>query len=262
MMSSSLYVYVPAHLLAARLPFLINRRLQPEVACQEVALEKLDFVQLGDCADQLQEHGLSTTLHAPFSNFNPGSRKKRIRNLSLKTADQSLRLAEKLHARRIVFHPGLAYGNDEKKLNSWLENNLTFWPEFLSRATEIDCTICIENIYATTPDIFIRLIALLDSPHFGHVFDVGHWNIFGTGRLLDWLNEATPYLKHMHLHDNHGERDEHLAVGQGFVPFSDLFDWLKTTEFPPTITLENHSLPAMEQSLTVLQKHFPEILTT
>jgi len=241
---------------------LINRRLQPEVACQEVALEKLDFVQLGDCADQLQEHGLSTTLHAPFSNFNPGSRKKRIRNLSLKTADQSLRLAEKLHARRIVFHPGLAYGNDEKKLNSWLENNLTFWPEFLSRATEIDCTICIENIYATTPDIFIRLIALLDSPHFGHVFDVGHWNIFGTGRLLDWLNEATPYLKHMHLHDNHGERDEHLAVGQGFVPFSDLFDWLKTTEFPPTITLENHSLPAMEQSLTVLQKHFPEILTT
>lgn len=260
MMPSSLYVHVPAHLLPARLSFLLNRRLQPEVACQEVALEKLDFIQLGECADQLQEQGLSTTLHAPFSNFNPGSQRKRIRNLSLKTADQSLLLAEKLHARRIVFHPGLAYGDDEKKLNIWLENNLSFWPEFLLRAAEINCTICIENIYATSPDIFIRLISLLDSPHIGHVFDIGHWNIFGTGKLLTWLNETAPYLKHMHLHDNHGERDEHLAVGQGSVPFSILFEWMKTTASPPTVTLENHSLPDMEQSLKVLQKQFPEIL--
>ena len=262
MMTSSLYVHVPAHLLPARLSFLLNRRLQPEVACQEVALESLDFIQLGDCADRLQEQGLGTTLHAPFSNFNPGSQRKRIRNLSLKAADQSLLLAEKLHARRIVFHPGLAYGDDEKKLNIWLENNLSFWPEFLLRAAEINCTICIENIYATSPDIFIRLISLLDSPHFGHVFDVGHWNIFGTGKLLTWLNETAPYLKHMHLHDNHGERDEHLAVGQGSVPFSTLFEWLKTAESPPTITLENHSLPDMEQSLKVLKKQFPEILKT
>ncbi|WP_321368066.1 sugar phosphate isomerase/epimerase family protein [uncultured Desulfuromusa sp.] len=259
MMTSSLYVHIPAHLLPARLPFLLNRRLQPEVACQEVALDRLDFIHLGGCADQLQEHGLSTTLHAPFSNFNPGSSKSRIRNLSMKTAEKSLLLAEKLHARRIVFHPGLAYGNDEKKLNVWLENNLTFWPELLRHAVEINCTICIENIYATSPDIFIRLISLLDSTHFGHVFDIGHWNIFGEVPLLDWLDKAAPYLKHMHLHDNHGERDEHLAVGQGGVPFSILFEWLKTAEAPPTMTLENHSLPDMELSLKVLQKHFLEI---
>ncbi len=58
MMASSLYIYTPAHLLPARLPFLLNRNLQPEVACQEVILEKLDFEQLGDCAQQLQEQGL------------------------------------------------------------------------------------------------------------------------------------------------------------------------------------------------------------
>lgn len=259
MMASSLYVHIPAHLLPARLPFLLNRRLQPEVACQEVALDKLDFVQLGDCADQLQEHGLSTTLHAPFTNFNPGSSQSKIRKLSMKNAEKSLLLAEKLHARRIVFHPGLAYGNDDKKLNAWLENNQTFWPEFLQRAVEIDCTICMENIYETTPDIFLRLISLLDSTHFGHVFDLGHWNIFGEGALVDWLDKIAPCVKHMHLHDNHGERDEHLAVGQGVVPFEILFEWLKKVEAPPTLTLENHSLPDMEMSLKVLQQHFPEM---
>ena len=260
MISSSLYIYMPAHLLPARLPFLLNRKLQPEVACQEVLLEKLDFEQLGDCATQLREQGLSTTLHAPFSGFNPGSRKKRTHETSLKLADQSLSLAEKLHAKRIVFHPGLAYGNDRKKLDLWLENNLSFWPEFLARAAEINCTICIENIYETAPDIFIDLLTAINSPQMGHVLDIGHWNIFGTGKLLEWLNATAPYLKHLHLHDNYGERDEHLPIGQGNVPFSTLFEWLKTTQVHPTITLENHSLPDTEISLQVIQKHFPELL--
>ena len=261
MISSSLYIYMPAHLLPARLPFLLNRKLQPEVACQEVLLEKLDFEELGDCATKLQEHGLSTTLHAPFGGFNPGSRNKRTRNASLKLADQSLSLAEKLRAKRIVFHPGLTYGSDRKKLDVWLKNSLLFWPEFLARAIEIDCTICIENIYETTPDIFIDLLTTINSPHMGHVLDIGHWNIFGTGKLLEWLNATAPYLKHLHLHDNYGERDEHLPIGQGNVPFSTLFEWLKTTQVHPTITLENHSLPDTELSLQVIQQHFPELLT-
>ena len=261
MISSSLYIYMPAHLLTARLPFLLNRKLQPEVACQEVLLEKLDFEELGDCATQLREHGLSTTLHAPFSGFNPGSSRKRIRNVSLKLADQSLSLAEKLQAKRIIFHPGLTYGSDREKLDTWLKNSLTFWPEFLARAAEFDCTICIENIYETTPDIFIDLLTAINSPQMGHVLDIGHWNIFATGKLLEWLNTTAPYLKHLHLHDNHGERDEHLPIGQGYVPFSTLFAWLKTAKVSPTITLENHSLPDTELSLQVIQQYFPELLT-
>ncbi len=254
MKPSSLYVYTPAHLLPARLPFLLNRNLQPEVACQEVLLEKLDFQHLGACADQLKEQNLSTTLHAPFTDFNPGSSKKRIHKTSLQTADLSLQLAKKLHARRIVFHPGLTFGSDPKKLDIWLKNSLDFWPEFLERAAQFDCTICIENIYETTPDLFIQLFTMLDSPYLGHVFDIGHWNLFGGGKLIDWLNKISPYLKHLHLHDNHGERDEHLAIGQGYVPFSTLFGWLQKNSVSPTMTLENHTLPEMEQSLKIIRQ--------
>ena len=259
MNSSSLYIYTPAHLLPARIPFLLNRKLQPEVACQEVLLEKLDFEQLGDCATQLQEQGLGTTLHAPFTGFNPGSSKKRTRNASMKIADQSLHLAEKLRARRIVFHPGLTYGADGKKLDLWLQNNLSFWPEFLARAADFNCTICIENIYETTPDIFVNLLSAINSPQMGHVFDIGHWNMFATGKILDWLNTTAPYLKHLHLHDNHGEGDEHLPIGQGYIPFSTLFKWLKTTDISPTITLENHNLPDVELSLKIIQQQLPVI---
>lgn len=260
MNSSPLFIHIPAHVLPSRLPFLLNRKLQPEVACQDISLDKLDFGQLGGCADQLLAQGLSTTLHAPHSGFNPGSSRKRIRKLSHSMADKSLQLAEKLKARRIVFHPGLPFGCSGKKLDDWLERSTAFWPDFIARAEAIDCIICIENIYATTPDTFIRLLSAIDSPYMGHVFDIGHWNMFGTIKLNKWLEQTGPYLKHLHLHDNHGERDEHLAIGQGDVPFSELFSWLRTNSTPPTITLENHSLPNTEISLQLMYRNFPELI--
>ncbi len=259
MSSSLLYIHIPAQLLPSRMPFLLNRRLQPEVACQEVQLEKLDFERLGDCALQLREQGLRTTLHAPYRDFNSGSGKKRIRAMSLDIADRSFQLAEKLQAKRIVFHPGLPYGSEGKMVISWMNNCLEFWPEFLARAKEIGCIICLENIYETTAAIFINLLSAIDSPQMGHVFDVGHWNLFASGNLLDWLNETAPYLKHLHLHDNHGEQDEHLAIGQGYVPFSTLFGWLKTTEASPTMTLENHNLSDTELSLKTILNQFPQL---
>lgn len=256
---SPLYIRISAHLLAARIPFLINRKLQPEVACQEVLLEQLDFEQLSDCAAQLREHGLSTTLHAPYKNFNPGSDKKQIRQISFEMANKSLQLAEKLGAKRIVFHPGLAYGSDKKQQDLWIKNCLNFWPEFLPQSKEIGSIICIENIYETVPDVFTTLLSTINSPQMGHVFDIGHWNLFSTGNLLDWLNKTSPYLKHLHLHDNQGEEDEHLAIGQGKVPFSTLFEWLKESKISPTITLENLSLPEIELSLQTIQQQLPEL---
>jgi len=251
---SDLFIYVPAHLLPARLSFLLNRKLQPEVACQEVQLNRLDFDLLGESATQLHARGLRTTLHAPFYDFNPGSSKKRLRKSSLQIATQSLRLAEKLKAKRIVFHPGLAHGSDTKTITLWLKNCLEFWPDLIEQAATFDCTLCIENIYEGEPEIFMELIEALDSPYFGHVFDIGHWNIFSTRKLVDWLDTTAPYLKHLHLHDNHGERDEHLAIGQGYVPFSTLFSWLEKKKACPTMTLENHNLPDVEISLNALER--------
>ncbi len=258
MNNKNLYIHIPAHLLRNRLPFLLNRKLQPEVACQDVTLDQLDFELLADCAAQLREQGLTTTLHAPYSGFNPGAGKKRLSKASRSLADKSLLLAEKIRARRVVFHPGLPYGSAGKMVESWLDNSSAFWPEFIARAKRINCIICLENIYETTPDIFIRLLQTLDSPHMGHVFDIGHWNIFGATKLLTWLDRVAPYLKHLHLHDNHGDRDEHLAIGSAYVPFSILFNWLKTTACSPTITLENRNLPHTESSLQAIHQHYPD----
>jgi sugar phosphate isomerase/epimerase len=254
-MNPALFVHVPAQLLPARLNFLRNRRLQPEVACQDVSIDQLDAQQLGVCAAELAAAQLGTTLHAPFASFNPGSSRRRVRKYSRELALKSLQLAEAIKAKRIIFHPGIPYGGSAKQLDFWLQQNIDFWPEFISMAEALNCCICIENIYEAAPDSLLALCRELASPNFGHCFDIGHWNIFGTVKLRHWLEQAAPWLKHLHLHDNCGDQDEHLPIGQGYASFSTLFAWLKETACTPTFTLEAHNLPDLDMSLTALEQY-------
>ena len=256
-MNSALFVHIPAHLLASRLNFLLSRRLQPEVACQEISIDQLNFLTLGTCTAALSQAQLKTTLHAPFAGFSPGSGRRRVRNMARELAQKSLQLAKTIQAKKIIFHPGLPPGCSANQQSQWLQHNLEFWPEFIAMAEAIDCCICMENIYETTPDLFLQLCQTLASDRFGHCFDIGHWNIFGSIKLESWLEQMSPWLKHLHLHDNCGDQDQHLPIGHGNARFSSLFCWLKENDCAPTYTLEAHnpsdldiSLEAMEQFLS------------
>lgn len=252
-MNSALFVHIPAHLLPARLDFLLNRRLQPEIACQEVSIDQLDFKQLEECAAALAAEQLETTLHAPFIDFNPGSSRKQVREHSHHLALNTLQLAKTIRAKRIIFHPGIPHGCSARQLGRWLQQNTAFWPEFIPLAAALDCCICMENIYESVPDILLQLCEEMASPYFGHCFDIGHWNIFGTLELRQWLDQAAPFLKHLHLHDNGGEQDEHLPIGHGTVNFPSLFNWLQDVGSSPTLTLEAHNLSDLDISLAAIE---------
>lgn len=251
-MKPAIYVHTPAHLLESRLTFLLNRNLQPEVACQEVSIEQLDLARIEDCAEQLAEKNLSTTLHAPFSGFNPGSSKKRLQNTARGMCQQSLQLAEIINARKVVFHPGIPYQATEKAQQKWLQNALDFWPDYIEQAAHIGTQICMENIYEPTSDVYRQLFAELGSSHFAHCFDIGHWNIFTDEKLEDWFSTLGPYVTHLHLHDNLGQHDQHLPIGAGNIDFSSLMQQLETLPTTPSMTLEAHALPDLEISLQAL----------
>jgi sugar phosphate isomerase/epimerase len=249
---SELYVHVPAALFPERVNFLIARKLQPEVACQDANMTKLDIEQLADSAAALASAGLKTVLHAPYAGFQPGAADFRGRQQTIGLLEQTLILAERINAGKIVFHPGLNANATQRDMDAWLEGAYVLWSNYISWAKLNNCVFCIENIYETSPDPLLRLISAMNSPYFGHVFDVGHWNIFSTEPLIRWLEAVAPHIHHLHLHDNRGRMDEHLAIGSGTVPFDQLFAWLANCDTTPTITLENHNSRALDQSLIIL----------
>ena len=70
------------------------------------------------------------------------------------------------------------------------------------------------------------------------------------------MTSTAGYLAHLHLHDNCGNTDQHLALGRGNVPFHELFQWLAQKSLTPTLTLENHNRTALQESLQVLQRDY------
>lgn len=254
-MQSNLYVHTPAQLLSARMPFLLNRHLQPEVACQEVSIEKLDLVLMKSCAEQLTNLQLRSTVHAPFSGFNPGSPKTRLRKTAHNMCQQSLQLAEALGANCIVFHPGIPYQATPQVRDKWLTNALNFWPEYIAQAKQLGTVMTVENIYESGSDVFEQLFDELGCEHFGHCFDIGHWNIFAQQPLDDWFQKLGKQIKHLHLHDNLGESDQHLPIGSGNIDFTTLFQQVADLSQKPSMTLEAHQLSDLETSLQQIQPY-------
>jgi sugar phosphate isomerase/epimerase len=47
-----------------------------------------------------------------------------------------------------------------------------------------------------------------------------------------------PRLKHVHLHDNHGQSDQHLPVGKGSIDFDPFFEALNKYVPEATVSIE------------------------
>ena len=52
------------------------------------------------------------------------------------------------------------------------------------------------------------------------------------------VNRFVLRIGHLHVSDNQGKRDDHLAVGQGTIKFVDLVMRLKGVGYDDTVTLE------------------------
>jgi sugar phosphate isomerase/epimerase len=65
-------------------------------------------------------------------------------------------------------------------------------------------------------DYLEEILAAIDRPHLGIALDAGHAHLRG-GDPAAAVRRLAPHLRHVHLHDNHGERDEHLPPGRGSI---------------------------------------------
>ena len=95
----------------------------------------------------------------------------------------------------------------------------------LRLTAEAGLKLAIENTVWTGPDDFNQVFAVLrargelPSSHAGMCFDLGHANLFGATqndycRYLDTLSAQVPII-HLHLHENFGDCDSHLALFTG-----------------------------------------------
>lgn len=223
--------------------------LAPEIAFKGPDLDELPAARLAAVARRLAATGQRPTVHAPFFDLSPGAMEPRVRQITRERLTQALQAAGALGARVMVVHPGYDRWRYPQLADSWLANAADFFPPLLRLAEQLDCRLALENIYEETPATLVALVERLASPWFGHCFDIGHWRLFATTAQHAWLAAIAPRLLHLHLHDNRGQGDDHLPVGEGTIDFAPLCRLLPTLATPPTMTLEAHNPADLRRSL-------------
>jgi len=258
-MHSNLHAHVPYSRLSENLEYVVANRINPELFFSAPALDQVVWEELAAQAHILHEAGLATTIHAPFLDLNPGAIDPLIRQVTHTRFQQVFQAAEILKPRVIVFHPGyddLRYGGSRL---DWLKNSIDFWKEFVPRAKETGSIIAVENIFEKEPSTLRALLEAIDDPGFRHCFDVGHWNMFTSVTLEEWFADLGPFIAEAHIHDNHGQADEHLPPGEGQIDFKLLFALLERHAPDAVQTIEAHTLERMERALKTLKKHLPTL---
>jgi sugar phosphate isomerase/epimerase len=252
--SSHIHVHVPFRQLEELLPFLLERRLQPEVAFKGPDLDQLDQAQLRRIAARLANADLAVTVHAPFLDLNPGATDPLVQDVTFRRYQQALHAAATLGARLIVFHPGYDVWRYGQQQQLWIEQNLRFWPPLLVEAARANCVMTLENIFEPEPLLLAGLLNTFSSPWLGHCFDIGHWRLFASVTMEEWFSALGHRMRHLHLHDNFGMKDDHLPMGEGSIDFTPLFAQLRTTpnEDRPSATLEAHSQESLLRALAAV----------
>jgi len=116
----------------------------------------------------------------------------------------------------------------------------------------------LENVYDQSPDEMIDLLENLRDVGVGFCLDSGHQAVFSTTPMAGWIASLGPYLRQLHLHDNCGNQDEHLALGRGHIDFPQLFKLLIAfSPARPVITLEPHREEELQPSLKYLETIWP-----
>jgi len=195
---------------------------------------RADQVDPARVRNALARHGLGvighTAYYLPFA-----SAFDRIQDAAIAEAAQCLQVFAAVGAPWMNLHLDTrAPGHDKQWTNA---RNVAAIQRLLPIAERVGVGLMVENAEGDSGDVLAPVLDTL--PTVGLHLDIGHANI-GTRKsnTASLLERYGSRLRHVHLSDNKGRGDDHLAIGAGTISWKTELRALKATGYDGTITLE------------------------
>jgi sugar phosphate isomerase/epimerase len=163
-------------------------------------------------------------VHAPLSDVNIGATNPRLRQASLTEVLECLELANRMGVDLVTVHPGFLSPLTRLDREAAVTYTISSLKVIDAKAQDLGVNVALENMpempasMAKTPQ---ELVHFLDGIGLGVCFDLGHANT--VGNIADFLEIKGRFIN-MHLHDNVGDWDRHLVIGEGNIDFK---KWLR-----------------------------------
>jgi sugar phosphate isomerase/epimerase len=151
---------------------------------------------------------------------------------------KALEFAARLGAGALVMHAERER-TPSRSTDEWVRGMLGPLKEIVSIAEHNGVTVLLENHYERRAEAIVRLLGQVNSVRLGACFDIGHFHAFGDKRPIEFLDDYPQgTIREVHLSDNRGDNDSHLALGDGNVDFPRFFDEIDRRGMSPVYVIE------------------------
>lgn len=163
-----------------------------------------------------------------------------IARVVIKIIKKGILLATKVNADRVTVHPGFKEMPKPASYKNYraLIRNLK---EIVNFGKRMGVMIGLENfnknpcLMCNKVNDLLEVVNSVDGLKV--VFDVGHANTTGIGPV-EYFKRVKEFVINMHVHDNKGEKDEHLLIGEGTIDFVTLLRECKNSKYYGPFILE------------------------
>ena len=160
---------------------------------------------------------------------------------------RALEAAEQIRFRNLVLHLG-------ERDDRWSQRSIEYAVSALEHlgafAHPLGVRLLVENLMSepTTPTHLLIILEMGHLPSVGVCLDLGHAHI--TVGVAEAIVTLGSQIVSVHVHDNHGLKDEHLWPGDGGINWPATVEALKALPNPPATVLEiNYSLPDLTTTI-------------
>jgi len=213
-----------------------------EIFCSRAHFDYASKQEIQSLAGMLQHHRLElASLHAPTSKDASAMREsgiplsvcevERVRRIeAMDEFKRAIDVAEELSFPRMVLHMG---GSRETADPRKRDAAFSTLEHLVLHAKHIGVTLCVENTLSEMGQpAYLR--SFVDETRLTGLrfnFDIGHANLGEEPqeeRIAKALEPLRELVASVHLHDNHGEKDEHLPPYEGSIDWKNAIHVLKS----------------------------------
>ncbi|MDE1163591.1 MAG: sugar phosphate isomerase/epimerase [Acidobacteriaceae bacterium] len=280
----STHLVLPQRLSPALLNSLASTGVQQiEVFAARHHFDYTDRLAVREIANWFRSNEMAASLHTPLyppdesqewsrhaaPSLNLISTSKNDRIDAMDEVKRALEAAEQIPFRYAVLHLGLG---DETWNTRAIDDSLTALEHLKAFAGPLGTQLLLENLNnaVATPAHLLEIVKVGHLDSIGFCLDLGHAHLMepipetshspGQSGIAQAFSLFGDRLRELHIHDNHGMRDEHLWPGEGEIDWSEVAKLSAAAKQPLVGVLEishdfGHNLDAATDNVrTALDK--------
>lgn len=215
-----------------------------EVCSSPSHLDYHNHEEVKKAAAKIEDLGMEAySFHAPFTkDIDISSLCANRRQSALDDISQAVEAAALLKARYFVIHPGpeSSFSPPSGERLQRIEYTVSTLNRIADLCRSLGVTCVLENklphlLFGNTSDI-LWILDTLDTTDVGVCLDTGH--AFLSGDLPNLIHKLAGHIKMLHVHDNSGQRDDHLPPGDGCIDWNMVLHILERCLFRGVLILE------------------------